>query len=96
VSAVSSSLLRRRVYNIHGFSASCREIADVILRLLPHADLQFEPDEKAVALLESWPDRIDDTAAGRDWGWEPRFDLEHTAQHFIQETLDRSIQSGAS
>ncbi|MDZ4818748.1 MAG: NAD-dependent epimerase/dehydratase family protein [Planctomycetota bacterium] len=90
LSAAQASLLTRRVYNIHGISATCREIADAIVQQLPRAILHFEPDEKIVSLLESWPGRIDDTAAHRDWGWEPNFDLERMARHFIHETVSRT------
>jgi nucleoside-diphosphate-sugar epimerase len=83
--AVPAARLTRRVYNIHGFTASCRDLADAITRQLPNTTLQFQPDIKTVTLLESWPNRIDDSAARSDWDWEPKYDLERMAQHFIQE-----------
>jgi threonine 3-dehydrogenase len=88
LSAAPPIRLTREVYNIHGFTASSREIADAITRQLPHANFEFRPDPKTVALLESWPSQIDDSAARADWNWEPRYDLERMAYHFIQEIAE--------
>jgi nucleoside-diphosphate-sugar epimerase len=27
-------------------------------------------------IADSWPRRLDDTAARQEWGWQPRYDLE--------------------
>ena len=33
----------------------------------------MDPVRQSIA--ESWPDRIDDTAARQEWGWKPEFDM---------------------
>ena len=53
----------------------------MIIALTPAAEAG---DVKAVsALLASWPGRIDDAAARRDWKWEPAFDLERMTTDFL-------------
>ncbi|TNF58696.1 MAG: NAD-dependent epimerase, partial [Burkholderiales bacterium] len=37
------------------------------------------------AIAASWPARIDDSLARRDWGWQARFDL----QALVTEMLER-------
>jgi threonine 3-dehydrogenase len=83
--AAPNSSLTRRVYNIAAMTATPRQIADVILRHLPHSLVQFAPKEAIATLLESWPGAIDDQAARRDWNWNPEFDLERTGADFISQ-----------
>ncbi len=82
--AAPSTGLGRRVYSVAGVAATLGEVADAIRRRLPEAKLRFDPDPAASALLASWPGRIDDSAARRDWGWQPGFDLERMADDFLQ------------
>ncbi|MDE2991993.1 MAG: NAD-dependent epimerase/dehydratase family protein [Chloroflexota bacterium] len=68
--------LSRRVYHIIGAGPSVQEMVDAVQARLPHARLRFEIDPVRADIVESWPSRMDDSAARADWGWEPRFDLE--------------------
>jgi threonine 3-dehydrogenase len=77
--------LTQRVYNIHGMSATPREIAHAIQARIPAADLQFDPDPAVADLLASWPGAIDDSRARTDWGWRPQFDLERAADKMLAE-----------
>jgi hypothetical protein len=36
-------------------------------------------------LARDWPVRFDDSAARRDWDWNPVFDLERMAVDFLEE-----------
>lgn len=69
--------LSRRVYHIIGAGPSVQEMVDAVQARLPEARLRFEIDPVRADIVESWPSRMDDTAARTDWGWAPRFDLEH-------------------
>jgi len=75
--------LSRRVYNVGGLSTTPAEIAAAILARVPRAVLDFAPDERIDGVLASWPRRIDDSAARRDWGWTPRWDLDRMADDFL-------------
>ena len=77
--------LTRRVYNIHAMSVTPLDIAGAIWRRLPGTEIRFEPDPLVADLLASWPGTIDDAPARTDWGWQPAFDLERTADTMIQE-----------
>ncbi len=77
--------LSRRVYNIQSFSATAYQIAEAIRRQLPGVEFEFAPEADVVKLVESWPKKLDDSAARRDWGWQPQYDLDQMAAHFIRE-----------
>jgi threonine 3-dehydrogenase len=67
--------LKRCIYNIAAFSPTAAEIADEVKRVVPGADITFEPDPVRQSILDSWPKVLDDANARRDWGWQPAWDL---------------------
>jgi len=79
-----AAALSQRVYNIEAVPTTLAGVAAALTRRLPHALLRFEPDPAVSALLASWPARIDDKAARRDWKWAPAFDLEGMTADFLQ------------
>ncbi len=66
--------LSQTVYNITSFSPSAARIRDIVKREFPKAAIQFSPDDKRQAIVDSWPEDIDDGAARRDWGFSPDYD----------------------
>ncbi|MEX1362214.1 MAG: NAD-dependent epimerase/dehydratase family protein [Nannocystaceae bacterium] len=70
------SALHRCVYNIAAFSPTAEQIAASAARMIPGVEIAFRPDLARQAILDSWPDALDDSAARSDWAWEPRFDLD--------------------
>jgi len=76
--------LSRRVYNITGISPSAEELAQAIRAHLPKVQLTYRPDPLKCAIVESWPHRIDDSAARKDWGWDSTWNLERTTNEVIE------------
>ena len=68
--------LSRCVYNIAAFSPTAEEIADSVRRAIDGVDITFAPDPTRQAILDSWPNALDDSAARRDWGWHAEYDLD--------------------
>jgi nucleoside-diphosphate-sugar epimerase len=73
--APAARIAERGSYNLAGVSFTPAQIAAAIARRLPGFTLTCEPDFRQ-AIAASWPRSIDDSAAQRDWGWVPRYDLE--------------------
>lgn len=67
--------LSRRVYNLHAFAPSTRDMAAAVSRLAPGFRYRFEPRDDVTAMLGGMPSVLVDASARRDWGWNPRFDL---------------------
>jgi threonine 3-dehydrogenase len=82
--------LSRRVYNVQSISPTAQEIATAIQARLPHVELSFDPHPIQADLVERWPRTVVDASARHDWGWQPRFDLETLADHFLEE-LQREL-----
>jgi nucleoside-diphosphate-sugar epimerase len=75
MAAPSQSVRERGSYNLAGVSFTPAEIAAAIRQRLPGFTLASAPDFRQ-AIADSWPQAIDDSAARRDWGWQPRYDLQ--------------------
>ena len=75
LAGAEASRLGQVVYNITAFNPSAAEIRELVLSGFPDARISFEPDLKRQAIVDSWPAAVDDSAARRDWGLAPRYDL---------------------
>ena len=38
--------------------------------------LEYAVDPVKQGIAESWPNKMDDTAARQEWGWDPKWNLE--------------------
>jgi nucleoside-diphosphate-sugar epimerase len=82
--------LSQQVYNITAFNPSAEETRDLVVAGFPDAAISYEPDLKRQAIVDSWPADVDDSAARRDWGLAPRFDLELAfSEYLIPNIRDR-------
>jgi len=61
-------------FNLHAMSFSAGALAAEIRRHVPQFTCRFEPDERQ-QIADSWPQRLDDTAARREWRWQQSYDL---------------------
>ncbi len=77
--------LKRRVYNIAGFSPSAKEVADEVKRYLPKATIEFKPIPEMVEVVHSWPKYMDESKANEEWGWKTKYFLKETVRDFIKE-----------
>jgi threonine 3-dehydrogenase len=84
-----ASSLTRSVYNVTGFSATARALADVVRTAFPGAALTFAPDPRRQAIVDSWPEDLDDTCARRDWGYRAAYDLTRTFDEYLTPNVAR-------
>jgi nucleoside-diphosphate-sugar epimerase len=66
--------LSTSVYNIGSFSPSAKQIYAIVKREFPNAEIAFSPDDKRQAIVDTWPEDVDDSAARHDWNWMPEYD----------------------
>ena len=79
--------LQRTSYNVGAFSPSAREIRDVVVRAFPDARIGWKVDTKRQAIVDSWPADVDDSAARRDWGFAPQYDLARAFSEYLIPTI---------
>jgi len=69
-------------YNIGAFSFSPKELAMAIRKKIPEFTISYKPDSRQ-KIAESWPESIDDSTARKDWGWEPKIDLDKMVETML-------------
>lgn len=70
-----SKLVHRNCFNVASMSFDPEMMATEIKKHIPEFTLNYEIDEVRQKIANSWPDRMDDSAAREEWGWDPKFDL---------------------
>ncbi len=83
----SQDRLTRTAYNVGAFNPSAAEVRDIVLRTFPGADISFCVDGKRQGIVDSWPADVDDSAARRDWGYAPKYDLERAFSEYLIPTI---------
>ncbi len=71
-----SRLIHRNCFNVTAMSFEPEMIAAAIRRHIPHFRIEYDVDPIKQSIANSWPNRMDDTAAREEWDWEPEYDLE--------------------
>src|SRR6187401_1503324 len=67
LAAAPRQQLTRSAYNLSSFSPTAQEIHE--------ATMSWKTDVKRQGIVDSWPADVDDAAARRDWGFEPKYDF---------------------
>ena len=75
--------LVRTAYNVSSFNPSADEIRRVVLEAFPQAQITYRVDDRRQAIVDSWPEAVDDSAARRDWGFAPRYDFESAFSEYL-------------
>ncbi|MDH5589471.1 MAG: L-threonine 3-dehydrogenase [Gemmatimonadota bacterium] len=68
-------LAHRNAFNVTAMQLAPETLAAEIRKHVPGFELTYDVDPVRQGIAESWPDRIDDTAARREWGWKPEYDM---------------------
>ena len=71
-----AKLLHRNAYNISAMSFTPADIGKAVARHLPDFIMRYQVDPVRQAIADSWPNRMDDSAARDQWGWRAEYDLE--------------------
>jgi len=89
LSAAPRENLEHSVYNITAFSLTAGEFAAKVREHFPASQIRFEPDLKRQAIVDTWPVDTDDSAARKDWGFTPRYDLDSAFSEYLVPAICR-------
>jgi nucleoside-diphosphate-sugar epimerase len=87
LAAAPHDRLSRTAYNLAAFNPSAQEIRAEVMRVFPQAQITWSTDEKRQAIVDSWPEAVDDSAARNDWGFAPAFDSETAFRDYLIPTI---------
>jgi nucleoside-diphosphate-sugar epimerase len=94
LAAAPKERLSRSVYNIGGFNPSAEEIRKIVLEAFPGAEITTAMDARRQGIVDSWPADVDDSAARKDWGYAPKFDLERAFTEYLLPAIRDRYRSG--
>ncbi|MCZ6776193.1 MAG: NAD-dependent epimerase/dehydratase family protein [Ignavibacteria bacterium] len=89
----SKESLTQSVYNITSFNPTAGEIREIVVREFKNADIKFLPDDKRQAIVDSWPEDVDDSAARNDWGFSPAYDQTRAFADYFIPCIKRKYSS---
>ena len=69
-------------FNLAAISFSPSDLAEEIMKHIPDFEIFYEPDSRQ-AIADSWPKTIDDSAARKEWGWKPSYDLSRMTKDML-------------
>lgn len=84
---VPKEKLGRRVYNIGAFSPSAEQVREIVVGAFPGTAITTAVDAKRQGIVDSWPEDVDDSAARRDWGHAPKYDLQRAFRDYLIPTI---------
>ena len=73
----------RNSFNIASMSFEPEELAATIRKYIPTLKLRYDVDPVRQHIADSWPDKMDDSCARREWGWKPEYDLDSMTRDMI-------------
>ncbi|MBR4926284.1 MAG: NAD-dependent epimerase/dehydratase family protein [Prevotella sp.] len=79
-----SRLVHHNGFNITAMSFAPETIYAEIKKLKPEFEMVYDVDPLKQSIAESWPDKMDDTCARREWGWAPNYDLRRMTIDMIE------------
>lgn len=88
--ADATRLRHRNAFNVTAMQLAPRDLAGALRRHIPEFEISYKVDPVRQAIADSWPRRIDDTAAREEWGWRPAFDMETMTQTMLEKLRART------
>jgi nucleoside-diphosphate-sugar epimerase len=70
-------------YNVTSFSPTAGEIKKMVIGAFPAAQIDYKIHASRQAIVDSWPEDVDDLPARNDWGWSPEYDLDRSFYEYL-------------
>jgi nucleoside-diphosphate-sugar epimerase len=81
------SRLTSSAYNVRAFNPSADEFRALTLGAFPDANITYKIDAKRQAIVDSWPEDVDDTSARHDWDFAPAYDFDRAFHEYLIPTI---------
>jgi nucleoside-diphosphate-sugar epimerase len=71
-----SKLVHRNAFNVTAMSFDPEIISAEIKKHIPEFVMDYDVDPVKEGIAASWPNKMDDSCAREEWGWNPKYGLE--------------------
>jgi nucleoside-diphosphate-sugar epimerase len=87
--APAEGLRHRNAFNVTAMQLTPARLAAAIRVHIPDFTIDYDVDPVRQRIADSWPRRIDDSAAREEWGWRPGYDLPAMAEDMLVRLAER-------
>ena len=93
MAADGAALRHRNAYNVTAVQVTPERLAAAIREHLPGFEIDYRVDPVRQAIADSWPRRLDDSAAREEWGWRPEYDLAALTADMIERLTAAAVRA---
>ena len=86
--APTERLVHRTDFNVQAMSFAPRDLVNEIRKYVDF-EVEYRPDYRQ-KIADSWPRSLDDSAARREWGWKPDYNLQAMVKDIV-ENLSKKL-----
>jgi len=86
-----SKLIHRNAFNISAMSFTPAMITKSIQKYMPDFTITYDIDPVRQGIADSWPNSFDDSAARKEWGWNPKYNLDSMTRDML-DTLSKKLK----
>jgi nucleoside-diphosphate-sugar epimerase len=79
-----SKLKHRNSFNVTAMSFCPEMIAAEIKKHIPDLVISYKIDPIKQSIADSWPNKMDDSCAREEWGWNPKYDLAMMTEEMLR------------
>ena len=79
-----AKLIHRNSFNIASMSFAPEEIFAAVQKRMPEFTMDYAVDPVKEEISRSWPNKLDDTCAREEWGWNPDWDLAKMTEDMLR------------
>jgi nucleoside-diphosphate-sugar epimerase len=83
--ADAARLEHRNAFNVAAMQLTPAVLADAIRAELPSFEIDYDVDPVRQRIADSWPRRIDDSAARLEWDWRPQYGLHEMTRDMLSQ-----------
>ena len=84
-------LVHRNAFNIASMSFDPEGVYEAIRKHYPNFRMRYEVDPVRQAIADSWPNKMDDVCARKEWGWTPSYNLESMTRDMIKHLKEKLL-----
>ena len=88
--ADAGRLRHRNAFNVTAMQFTPAVLAREIARHVPGFEIDYEVDPVRQRIADSWPRRLDDSAAQEEWGWQAHYDLATMTADMLRQLREKA------
>ena len=89
MNADPKNLVHRNAFNISAMSFEPEEIKASIKKVFPDFEMDYAVDPVRQSIADSWPNSLNISCAQKEWGFQPRYDLDKMTQDMLSKLQEK-------